>query len=31
MINQVEVLLVEDNMHDAEMTIRSLRESQPCQ
>jgi two-component system response regulator len=25
MINQVEVLLVEDNMHDAEMTIRSLK------
>ena len=25
MLNQVEVLLVEDNMHDAEMTIRSLR------
>src|SRR5580698_5784906 len=25
MINQVEVLLVEDNIHDAEMTIRSLK------
>ena len=25
MFNQVEVLLVEDNMHDAEMTIRSLK------
>ena len=25
MLNQVEVLLVEDNMHDAEMTIRSLK------
>ena len=25
MVNQVEVLLVEDNMHDAEMTIRSLK------
>jgi two-component system response regulator len=25
MINQVEVLLVEDNVHDAEMTIRSLK------
>jgi two-component system response regulator len=25
MFNQVEVLLVEDNMHDAEMTIRALR------
>ena len=25
MINQVEVLLVEDNLHDAEMTIRSLK------
>jgi two-component system response regulator len=25
MISQVEVLLVEDNMHDAEMTIRSLK------
>jgi two-component system response regulator len=25
MINQVEVLLVEDNIHDAEMTIRALR------
>jgi two-component system response regulator len=25
MIHQVEVLLVEDNIHDAEMTIRSLR------
>jgi two-component system, response regulator len=25
MLNQVEVLLVEDNIHDAEMTIRALR------
>jgi two-component system response regulator len=25
MLNQVEVLLVEDNSHDAEMTIRALR------
>lgn len=25
MLNQVEVLLVEDNVHDAEMTIRSLK------
>jgi two-component system response regulator len=25
MLNQVEVLLVEDNVHDAEMTIRALR------
>jgi two-component system response regulator len=25
MINQIEVLLVEDNVHDAEMTIRALR------
>jgi two-component system response regulator len=25
MLNQVEVLLVEDNMHDAEMTIRALK------
>lgn len=25
MHNQIEVLLVEDNMHDAEMTIRSLK------
>jgi CheY-like chemotaxis protein len=25
MFNQVEVLLVEDNMHDAEMTIRALK------
>ena len=25
MYNQVEVLLVEDNLHDAEMTIRALR------
>src|SRR6202012_274329 len=25
MLNQVEVLLVEDNLHDAEMTIRSLK------
>ena len=25
MLNQVEVLLVEDNMHDAELTIRSLK------
>lgn len=25
MYNQVEVLLVEDNLHDAEMTIRSLK------
>ena len=25
MFNQVEVLLVEDNIHDAEMTIRALR------
>src|SRR5580700_6764137 len=25
MISQVEVLLVEDNIHDAEMTIRSLK------
>lgn len=25
MVNQVEVLLVEDNIHDAEMTIRALR------
>lgn len=25
MFNQVEVLLVEDNIHDAEMTIRSLK------
>ena len=25
MLNQVEVLLVEDNIHDAEMTIRSLK------
>ena len=25
MINQVEVLLVEDNIHDAEMTIRALK------
>src|ERR1700744_5014738 len=25
MLNQVEVLLVEDNLHDAEMTIRALK------
>ena len=25
MLNQIEVLLVEDNVHDAEMTIRALR------
>ena len=25
MLNQLEILLVEDNMHDAEMTIRSLK------
>jgi two-component system, response regulator len=25
MLNQIEVLLVEDNIHDAEMTIRALR------
>ncbi len=25
MLNEIEVLLVEDNVHDAEMTIRSLR------
>jgi len=25
MINEIEILLVEDNMHDAELTIRSLK------